>query len=131
MAGSVLGLLEVVARSVRSAVREGGCCSLLGRRSWDSGHALDLLGELRVVAVAQEAAVVAESLVGAGHPVLGMAQEEGEEKPGDAVASGPGSAALGMAASADPPLGSLGVVVVAGLGLPRGARTGSVAAEED
>lgn len=131
MAGSVLGLLKVVAaRSVHSVVREGGCCSLLGRRSLDSGHARDLKEELRVVAVAQGAAVAAEPLVGAAHPVPGMAQEEREEKPGGAVASGPGSVALGMAASADPPLGSLGVVVVAGLGLPHGARTGSVAAEE-
>lgn len=83
-----------------------------------------------MAAAAQGAAVAAESLVGAGHPVPGMAQEEGEEKPRGAVASGPGSAAPGMVASADPTLGSLGVVAVVGLGLPHGARTGSVAAEE-
>lgn len=68
-----------------------------------------------MAAVAQGAAVAAGSLVGAGHPVLGMVQEEGEEKPHGAVAPGPGSAALGMAASADPPLGSPGEVVAAAL----------------
>lgn len=83
-----------------------------------------------MAAVAQGAAVAAGSLVGAGHPVLGMVQEEGEEKPHGAVALGPGSGAPGTGASADPALGSLGEVVAAGLGLPHGARTGSVAAEE-
>lgn len=128
MVGSVLVRLEVVVRSVRSVVREG-VCFLLGHRSWDSEHALDLL-EVRVAEVVQEAAVAAESTVGAGHLVPGMVQEEGEEKSRGGEASGPGSAALGMGASAGPTLGSLGVVVEAGLALPHGARTGSVAAEE-
>lgn len=83
-----------------------------------------------MAAVAQQAAAAVESSVGAGHPVLGMVQEEGEEKLGAAVALGPDSAALGTDASDAPTLGSLGVAAAPGLCLPHGARTGSVAAVE-
>lgn len=83
-----------------------------------------------MAAVVQLGAVAVESSVGAGHPVLGMVQEEGEEKLRGVVAPGPCSAAPGTGASADLALGSLDVVAAAGLGLPHGARTGSVAAEE-
>lgn len=83
-----------------------------------------------MAAVAQRVAVAVESSVGAGHLVPGMAQEEGEENPRGVVVPGPCSAAPGMGASADPALGSLDVVAAVELGLPRGARTGSVAAEE-